>query len=33
MAGTIDKDLPRDVNAVTLFYSFFEIEGTAQKGW
>lgn len=27
----IEKDLPRDVNTVTLSYSFFEIEGTAKK--
>lgn len=28
----IDKDLPQDVNTVTLSYSFFEVEGTAKKG-
>jgi cytochrome c oxidase assembly protein subunit 11 len=27
----IEKDLPRDVNTVTLSYSFFEVEGTARK--
>lgn len=27
----IEKDLPQDVNTVTLSYSFFEIEGTAKK--
>jgi len=28
----IENGLPRDVNTVTLSYSFFEIEGTAKKG-
>ncbi len=27
----IEKDLPQDVNTVTLSYSFFEIEGTVKK--
>ena len=27
----IDKGLPRDVNTVTLSYTFFEVEGTAKK--
>lgn len=27
----IEKDLPHDVNTVTLSYSFFEVEGTAGK--
>jgi cytochrome c oxidase assembly protein subunit 11 len=27
----IQKDLPQDVNTVTLSYSFFEVEGTAPK--
>jgi cytochrome c oxidase assembly protein subunit 11 len=27
----IEKDLPQDVNTVTLSYSFFEVEGTARK--
>ena len=27
----IEKDLPQDVNTVTLSYSFFEVEGTAKK--
>ncbi len=27
----IEKDLPQDVNTVTLSYSFFEIEGTAKR--
>lgn len=27
----IEKDLPQDVNTVTLSYSFFEVEGTAAK--
>ncbi|MBI4204782.1 MAG: cytochrome c oxidase assembly protein [Betaproteobacteria bacterium] len=27
----IEKDLPQDVNTVTLSYSFFEVEGTAGK--
>jgi len=28
----IENGLPQDVNTVTLSYSFFEVEGTAQKG-
>lgn len=28
----IENGLPQDVNTVTLSYSFFEIEGTANKG-
>lgn len=28
----IENGLPRDVNTVTLSYSFFEVEGTAKKG-
>ena len=27
----VEKDLPHDVNTVTLSYSFFEVEGTAAK--
>lgn len=27
----IERDLPQDVNTVTLSYSFFEVEGTAAK--
>lgn len=27
----IEKDLPQDVNTVTLSYTFFEVEGTAGK--
>ncbi|MEK6593340.1 MAG: cytochrome c oxidase assembly protein [Pseudomonadota bacterium] len=27
----IEKELPRDVNTITLFYTFFEVEGTAKK--
>lgn len=27
----IEKELPQDVNTVTLSYTFFEIEGTAKK--
>ena len=27
----IEKDLPQDINTVTLSYSFFEVEGTAGK--
>jgi cytochrome c oxidase assembly protein subunit 11 len=27
----IEKELPQDVNTVTLSYSFFEVEGTAAK--
>lgn len=27
----IEKDLPQDVNTVTLSYSFFEVEGTAKR--
>jgi len=27
----IDKDLPDDVNTITLSYTFFEVEGTAGK--
>jgi cytochrome c oxidase assembly protein subunit 11 len=27
----IEKDLPQDVNTITLSYTFFEIEGTAKK--
>jgi cytochrome c oxidase assembly protein subunit 11 len=27
----VDKDVPQDVNTVTLSYSFFEVEGTAKK--
>lgn len=27
----IEKDLPRDVNTVTLSYTFFEVEGTAKN--
>jgi len=28
----IDRELPRDVDTVTLSYSFFEIEGAAKRG-
>jgi cytochrome c oxidase assembly protein subunit 11 len=27
----IEKDLPQDINTVTLSYTFFEVEGTAKK--
>ncbi|HET6492411.1 MAG TPA: cytochrome c oxidase assembly protein, partial [Burkholderiales bacterium] len=27
----VEKDLPQDLNTVTLSYSFFEVEGTAGK--
>jgi cytochrome c oxidase assembly protein subunit 11 len=27
----VEKDLPHDLNTVTLSYSFFEVEGTAAK--
>lgn len=27
----IERDLPQDVNTITLSYSFFEVEGTAAK--
>ncbi len=32
VAFVIEKDLPRDVNTVTLSYTFFEVEGAAGKG-
>ncbi len=28
----IEDGLPKDVNTVTLSYSFFEVEGTSKKG-
>lgn len=28
----IERDLPQDVNIVTLSYTFFEVEGNAKKG-
>jgi cytochrome c oxidase assembly protein subunit 11 len=28
----IERDLPRDMNTVTLSYTFFEVEGKARKG-
>ncbi len=30
VAFVIEKDLPQDVNTVTLSYTFFEVEGTAK---
>jgi cytochrome c oxidase assembly protein Cox11 len=27
----IEKELPQDVNTITLSYTFFEVEGTAKK--
>lgn len=28
----IERDLPQDVNTITLSYTFFEVEGTVKKG-
>jgi cytochrome c oxidase assembly protein subunit 11 len=28
----IERELPQDVNTVTLSYTFFEVEGKAPKG-
>lgn len=28
----IERDLPQDVNTITLSYTFFEVEGTVNKG-